>query len=285
MSGKNVSPPEIAVSTDGLYTPEVGDWAERKYRLLWHYANLFATSMKHKWDQRVFIDLFSGAGHARIRGSERVVQTSSLLALQVADPFDCYVFCDSDSRCIDSLKKRVERISPSAKCFFEKCNVNKSCSDVIGDLPLHGPQRKVLSFCFVDPFGLTDIRFETIKNLSSRFIDFLIHIPAMDPIRNEGIYYPPDSTVVADYLGMANWRQLRPLGDPSVPFDIFISMNLDSQMRALGYLYGGISENVMIRSTDKNLPLYRLGFYSRNQLGGKFWKEAKKYSDPQLSLF
>ena len=193
MSRREMNAPEIAVSNDGLYTPEVGDWAERKYRLLWHYANLFATSMKHKWDQRVFIDLFSGAGFASIRGTERVVQTSSLLALQVADPFDCYVFCDSDVRCIEALKKRVERVNPQAKCFFENCNVNKSCSDVIGDLPLHGPQRKVLSFCFIDPFGLTDIRFETIKSLSSRFVDFLIHVPAMDPIRNEGIYYPMES--------------------------------------------------------------------------------------------
>ena len=285
MSEKNVSPPEIVVSNDGLYTPEVGDWAERKYRLLWHYANLFATSMKYKWDQRVFIDLFSGAGYARIRGTERVVQTSSLLALQVADPFDRYIFCDSDANCIDSLKKRVEKINPSARCFFEKCNVNISCSEIISDMPLHGSGRKVLSFCFVDPFKLTDIRFETIKNLSGRFVDFLIHVPAMDPIRNEGIYYLPDSSVVADYLGKANWRELRPLGDPLVPFDIFITKNLDSQMKALSYHHGGILENVMIRSTDKNLPLYRLGFYSRNQLGEKFWKEAKKYSDPQLSLF
>ena len=81
MSRKNISVPDITVSDDGLYTPEIGDWADKKYRLLWHYANLFATSMKKKWDKRVFIDLFSGSGYARIRGTTRVVQTSSLLAL------------------------------------------------------------------------------------------------------------------------------------------------------------------------------------------------------------
>lgn len=78
MSRKNSIVPDITVNDDGLYTPKIGDWAEKKYRLLWHYANLFATSMKKKWDQRVFIDLFSGSGHARIRGTNRIVQTSSL---------------------------------------------------------------------------------------------------------------------------------------------------------------------------------------------------------------
>jgi len=285
MPRRSINPPEITVNDDGLYTPEVGDWAERKYRLLWHYANLFATSMKHKWDKRVFIDLFAGAGHARIRGTNRIVQTSSLLALQVTDPFDCYIFCDSDSRCIDSLKERVARLASTSQCFFEPCNVNTSCTDLINDVPTHGPQNKVLSFCFIDPFKLADIRFETIKSLSSRFVDFLIHIPAMDPIRNEGIYYSEISTIVAAYLGIAEWRDLRSIGDQTIPFDVFIANRLDSQMRELGYHHGGISENVMIRSTDRNLPLYRLGFYSRNPLGEKFWKEAKKYSDPQLSLF
>ena len=285
MSRKNNIAPDITVNDDGLYTPEVGDWADKKYRLLWHYANLFATSMKNKWDQRVFIDFFSGSGHARIRGTNRIVQTSSLLALQVVDPFDCYVFCDSDIECIDSLRQRVARINPKLLCYFENCNVNTSCAEIIGNLPLHGPSRKVLSFCFIDPFSLGDIKFETIKSLATRFVDFLVLIPAMDPIRNEGIYYSTNSTIVSDYFGIDSWRDGRPLGDPSVPFDYYVANRFDSQMKLLGYIYGGISETVMIRSTEKNLPLYRLGFYSRNRLGERFWKEAKKYSDPQLSLF
>jgi len=55
-------------------------------------------------------------------------------------------------------------------------------------------------------------------------------------------------------------------------------------MRKLGYIYSGIEETVLIRSTDKNLPLYRLAFFSRDKLGQKFWKEALKYSTNQLTL-
>lgn len=40
---------------DGLSTPIVGDWAEEEYRLVECYAQIFATSMKRKWDARVYV--------------------------------------------------------------------------------------------------------------------------------------------------------------------------------------------------------------------------------------
>jgi three-Cys-motif partner protein len=285
MMEKRGYPSDVTTEDDGLYIPEVGDWAEEKYRLLWHYADLFATSMKHKWDTRCYIDLFSGSGYARIRGTNRVVKSSSLLALQVADPFDYYIYCDSDSDCISALKKRVTNLDPSVNCYFENCDVNTSSAAILSRLPSHSKNNKVLSFCLVDPFKLSDIKFETIKRLSSRFIDFLINIPAMDPIRNESKYYAPSSKVVFEYLGNPSWREIRTLEDPSSPFDIFVEKLLDAQMKSLGFNYGGFRETRIIRSTEKNLRLYSLGFYSRNRLGEKFWKEALKYSSPQKSLF
>ncbi|MCJ7486867.1 MAG: three-Cys-motif partner protein TcmP [Candidatus Aminicenantes bacterium] len=282
---KNTNPPDLSVRDDGLITPEVGDWAEQKYRLLWNYADLFATSMKNKWDERGYIDLFAGAGYARIRGTSRIVQSSSLLALQVADPFDFYIFCDADSNRLASLRERAARLKPVARCCFKNCDVNTSNREIISELPPYGPKRKVLSFCFVDPYKMSDIKFSTIQNLSSRFIDFLILIPAMDPIRDEATYYSETSNVVSDYLGNTAWRAARRQDDPLSRFDLFITKSLDSQMKSLGYIYGGLFETLMVRSTKKNLPLYRLGFYSRNKLGERFWKDAKKYSDPQMSLF
>jgi hypothetical protein len=57
----------VRVENDGLYCPDVGRWAESKYRLISLYDELFATGMKDKWDQRVYVDLYSGAGHSQIR--------------------------------------------------------------------------------------------------------------------------------------------------------------------------------------------------------------------------
>jgi len=285
MSPKTPRPPQLDVEDDELYTPKVGDWSEHKYRLLWYYADLFATSMKYKWDKRCYIDLFAGSGHARIRGTSRIVKSSSLLAVQVTDPFDCYVFCDSNSDCSVALKKRVAKLNPSAQCQFLDCDINKSYNDVISRLPPHGKSCKVLSFCFIDPFKLRDIKFKTIRNLSNLLIDYLILIPRMDPARNEKRYYAASSKIVSGYLGNEAWRDMRRRGDPALPFDLFIARALDGQMKSLGYNYGGILENVMIRSTKKNLLLYSLAFYSRRELGEKFWRVTKKMSDPQLSLF
>lgn len=64
---------EISAEPDNLYTPLVGQWSEEKYMLLANYAQVFATSMKDKWEDRVYVDLFAGAGQARIRDSTREV--------------------------------------------------------------------------------------------------------------------------------------------------------------------------------------------------------------------
>lgn len=63
---------------DGLTTPEVGVWGERKYRLVGAYAQMFSASMKEKWDCRVYIDLFAGEGRSRFRGTNTIIPASPL---------------------------------------------------------------------------------------------------------------------------------------------------------------------------------------------------------------
>ena len=91
-----LSPSLPRLKDDGLLTPPVGDWAEHKYRLVTNYAQMFATSMKGKWDSRVYIDLFSGAGRSKLEGTESIVAASPTLALGTRDKFDKYIFCEQD---------------------------------------------------------------------------------------------------------------------------------------------------------------------------------------------
>src|SRR5215469_12447002 len=85
---------ELRVPDDGLVSPEVGSWAEEKYRLIALYDELFATGMKDKWQERVYIDLYAGAGYSKVRGSKMVLKGSAVLALSVQNPFDKYIFCE-----------------------------------------------------------------------------------------------------------------------------------------------------------------------------------------------
>ena len=64
------------VEDDGLFCQEVGPWAETKHNLVSYYGRLFSTGMKDKWDSRIYIELYAGAGYSRIRETLRIVAGS-----------------------------------------------------------------------------------------------------------------------------------------------------------------------------------------------------------------
>ncbi len=97
------------IEDDGLITPEIGSWGKEKYHHVALYAALFVKSMRNKWDCLVYIDLFSGAGRSRIRGTRRIVNSSPLVVLDLPDKFDRYIFCEKDSMKCEALKKRIKR--------------------------------------------------------------------------------------------------------------------------------------------------------------------------------
>ncbi len=107
---------KIRVSDDGLVCPEIRRWAETKYRLIALYDELFATGMKNKWHQRVYIDLYSAAGYGRIKGTQTILMGSPLIDLTVAHPFDKYIFCQEDEGLLEALTAQVKRIAPKVTC-------------------------------------------------------------------------------------------------------------------------------------------------------------------------
>ena len=139
---------------DGYYTPEVGAWAETKYQLVHMYNQLFATGMKRIWDKRAYIDLFAGAGKARIRNTNKIVLASPMLALNIPDKFDRYIFCDEDGQSLDALRKRIEREYPDTDAKFVLGDCNQKVDEILKLLPKYSKLNKVLTFCFVDPYNL-----------------------------------------------------------------------------------------------------------------------------------
>ena len=99
---------------DNFICPDVGAWAENKHRLVSLYATLFSSGMKEKWDQRVYIELYAGAGYARIRGTSKLIAGSPLQALMLKDPFDRYIFCEEIPEKLNALRTRAKRHAPMA---------------------------------------------------------------------------------------------------------------------------------------------------------------------------
>lgn len=272
---------------DGLIIPEVGSWGEQKYRLVQNYATMFTTSMKGKWECRVYIDLFAGAGLSRIEKTSRIVPASPLIALGLRDQFDTYIFCEADETKYQALEKRVLKLYPKVDARLVRGDANDKVPEILKKVPQNRKGFKVLCFCFADPFSLSNLAFATIRQLAFRSMDFLILIPSgMDANRNVSYYINPSNTNVDRFLGTPQWRDDWKKAElENKSFGHYVTEFFDKQMKTMGYIYSGIEETVQIRSIEKNLPLYHLAFFSRHKLGAKFWKEAKKYSDDQLGLF
>jgi hypothetical protein len=270
---------------DGLSTPIVGDWAEEKCRLVECYAQIFATSMKRKWDARVYIDLFSGSGRAHIRGTSRIVETAGMRALRITDPFDRYIFCELDGEKLEALRKRVAVEHAGVDVHFVAGDSNSTVSEILSHVPEPNARRKVLTFCFVDPYQLKNLRFETIRQLSKIFVDFLVLIPTgMDPGRNERTYNRSEDQTVEQFTGRTNWRLSRH-DFAAFPFGDFVALQLGESMRELQYLFGGLADTHEMRNTKKRTPIYRLAVFSRHDLGPKFWEACRRYTSSQGSLF
>lgn len=279
-------PSQLQFADDGLYTPEIGSWGVHKYKLVHGYSQLFATSMKHKWDCRVYIDLFSGAGYARIKNTPRIVPTSSLLAISIPDKFDTYIFCEENEEAINALEQRVASLDDQAQTKFICGDANRSVDKIFEKMPSYGRGCKVLAFCFVDPFKLKNLHFSTIEKLSKKFMDFLVLIPTnMDAKRNVSYYISPKNKTIDNFTGNAEWRDSWEKVQHEQGFDIFLTNLFGQGMEKLGYFYTGIHDTQLIKSSEKNLALYRLVFFSRNKLGKKFWTDIKKICDPQHKLF
>ena len=270
---------------DGLPTAEIGGWGENKYQLVSMYAALFARSMRNKWDDLVYLDLFAGSGKSRIRGTRRVVLASPLLVVGITEAFQKYIFCESNKSYVEALAKRCGRDFPDRKVTIIHGDANEKAAEIVAEMPRPGRSRKVLGFCFLDPFQMQNLHFSTIETLSQRFIDFLVLIPSsMDANRNEQNYIRPQNKTMENFLGNPDWRARWDEEKASgKSFEQFIVEEFGYSMQKLRYIDPGLSEAKLIRG-DKNLPLYRLVLYSRSKVGAKFWKETQKYSDPQMKL-
>lgn len=226
------------VKDDGLFVDSAGCWAERKYDLIDQYANMFASSMKNKWTNRIYIDLFSSSGYANIKGTSDIVMTSPLIAADVKDKFDKYIFCDCDPIKIDSLQKRVMRDFPEINAEFIIGDINYSVDDVLKRIPHFSKEFTGLTFCLVDPYKIDNLSFETILSLSKYRIDFMILIPSfMDVNRNEKNYIKEDSNLVTKFLDANSWRELwDKTKNDGMTFGTFIVKLFNKRMGYAGFL-------------------------------------------------
>lgn len=272
-------------NTDGLKLATIKPYAEQKHKLLSYYASLFAKAIRDKWDQIYYLDLFAGPGKAIVEGTSRIVNTSPLLVLDLEDKFDKYIFCDFDSDNVEALRERINRDYSDMNIHVISGDINDEVNTVIKEMPIQKGNR-LLGFCFLDPFKMGNLRFSTIKELTVGYMDFLILIPTgMDAKRGEPYYQRDENDTVDLFLGGDGWRERwKSETIKKKDFGDFIIEEYNESMKSIGFIDMDLSDTVPIKNS-KNQIIYRLAFFSKNNLGVKLFKESSKYSNPQLGMF
>ncbi|MDB4950565.1 MAG: Three-Cys-motif partner protein [Gemmatimonadetes bacterium] len=273
---------------DGHYRPEIKAHSLEKIRRHNFYSALFSKSMRKKWANRVYIGLYAGAGRALIQPGSELVETSAVSVFRQEVPFTKYIFVDSDRRCIDALRARIDAIPAAFDVTLIHKEVNCAVPDIVRAMPRFSPAtgEGMISLCFVDPFRV-DLNFEVIRQLSRYTMDFLVMLPlGYDLRRNLRHYLTADvDNRVAALIDSPNWREeWRKSREPDRHFVRFILKKFDKKMETLGYRQRKWEDTVTVKVTGMGVYLYSLAFYSKHELGEQFWKTTIAGTEPQYDL-
>jgi three-Cys-motif partner protein len=256
----------MEVSNDGLYMSEVGRWSKRKYHFLSNYLNMFSTGMKNKWPQRHYVDLFSGAGLARLRDQGEIVVGSPLIAARVRDPFTKLHLCEADPKKFEALKQRISREPLATPPQLVHGDANRCIDEIVADIPPAG----ALTLVFADPYGL-HFDFDTVRKLADRKCDLIVLLADnMDALRNWSAYYQHDPNSNLDrFMGEPGWRDVLK-ESPSERLAQNLRDRYCDRLRSQGFQFFGWERVV----NDRNRDIYTLLFASSNKRGLDFWGKA-----------
>jgi three-Cys-motif partner protein len=275
----------VKVEADDLPYNDVGAWTEAKHRLVAYYAALFSAAMKDKWEKRIYIELYAGAGYSRIRDTERIIAGSPIQALALKVPFDKYIFCERDPEKLAALRKRVMRHAPSADVAFIPEDCDRGANKISAAIPQHSKNHKVISLCFVDPNDI-GIRFSTLQTLGSKYVDFIALLALyMDALRAEQ-HYMKNPSKIDQLLGATSWLdRWTTAKQMGAEFPRFLAEEFAASMATMKYIPPPFYSMRKIFLYEKTYPLYAVGLFSRHPLAYELWDKALKGSDDQRDLF
>jgi len=261
-------PDEPTIGADGYVVRGSGVWVKDKLYYLEHYLDIFSVGMKKKWAGKLYyVDLFAGPGRCQIRESAEEVDGSPLIALKF--DFAKYYFFEADRACYDALKARVESRAPEK--LKNVMLIPGDCNEEIGQVR---PSPSSLGLAFVDPTGVSPLRFETVRKLTAaRKIDLIINFHEGMGIRmNMHQYIASKDSALDAFLGSSKWRR-RLQQSPGSLDQVCreITSEYRDNLSKLGYAMLDGSQ-IPIR-TQNNALLYYLLFASKNPRGNEFWQK------------
>jgi three-Cys-motif partner protein len=251
-----------------------GHWSEDKLFYMRRYADIFSNGMKNKWENRVYVDPFSGPGRSRIRPYGNFVDGSPLIALQL--PFTHYFFCDLASDCTAALRDRIRDRPEHARGKAVEVLTGDSAeraAEINAKIRALGP--KTLALAFVDPPAL-QASLGLLRTLTADInIDLLINFPLGMNVKRQYKHQLSSDAQESDLdalYGGPSWRSLAGVARGIRVGPAFLEHYKRKLQDELGYVYVGDTETV--KHHAKNTALYLLILASRHPRGEQFWAKV-----------
>lgn len=211
----------------------VGPWAAEKLDALGRALNYYTTRLKNQsqW-QKIYIDAFAGPGLSKVRTKPRedggqsgqlfadqstdpdeqevvFLKGSPRVALDIANPFDRYVFIDKDPDRVAELEgirseyqgRRIIEIRPG------------DANPILQELLKSVSKARHRGYIFLDPFGL-QVPWTTIEAIArTGAIEVIINFPlgmALTRMMPNSGNVPAEWQISLDtFFGSSDWRQHR----------------------------------------------------------------------------
>jgi three-Cys-motif partner protein len=278
------------LADDKLPIQCIGEWSEEKYYVLERYLNATAEVRKKfaKNGNAVYIDLFSGPGKCIVQDSQKLVDGGGLRVLKGKTPFNDYYYFDNYDLNIKALKSRTAKEKNINAILGDSNVMIKNLIDI-----LKKSKYEKYHFAFIDPFGPSSLKFDTIKALAEfKRMDLLIHFPLGSIKRNISQWKDKSKgTILDDFMGTTSWRAVLENASPDDISSKLIDLYFE-QLKSIGYPEEGLhpeGENTKSFVTIKNskdVILYVLILASKIPIAQKIWKSTiSKNINGQPDLF
>jgi|ERR1700674_382617 len=265
----------------------VGPWAKEKLDALSRYLGYYTTVLKkqgHWLRGTIFVDAFAGPGLSHVRtktkgakapdlfGSEaesdngeiEYLKGSPRVALDIANPFNTYIFIDNDIQRVAELTALKTEYAGKRTIEVHKKDANVALLSWLASGIDWGHHRAVV---FLDPFGM-QVPWSTIEALAkTKAIEVIINFPlgmAIQRLLTKSGEIPEGWQISLDsFFGSPEWRQLVYEEGKDLLGKTKTKVK-DSGVRLLGWyrgrlqkIFGHVSTARLIKNTRGN-PLYYL---------------------------
>ncbi len=284
------------MTDDSVAEAEVGPWAVEKLDALQRYLDYFTKVLKNQ-DQwhTIFVDAFAGGGTSRVRSRRnatsiqgnffedllgspdpdqaQLIQGSPRRSLEIANPFDSYIFIDADparAQMLDQLKTEYGR---QRRIVVRRGTAAEEIDWVVSRGPSRNRHRGV---AFLDPFG-AHLEWRTVRALAKTGVfEVLINFPldmCINRLMKVDGQLPPTWRAQLDAFFPPGWWEQAYSSDPGVLLDLLpetlsegvsLRKRNDARDRLLAFYckhlrdaFGLVSQPKLIRNT-RGHPLYYL---------------------------